>query len=74
MALDRDNSVESFEICGFRTDQAEHLSRLSNTMDAIINRRQAGCSDDMSQEYKRQISELKDEIDYYWAKYQEENI
>jgi uncharacterized protein YdcH (DUF465 family) len=73
MASEEDNSIESFEMCGFRTDQAEHLSRLSNAMDAMIKRKQSPCSESMFEHYKQQASELKDEIDYYWAKYQEEN-
>lgn len=73
MALDRDNSIESFEANGFTREQAEHLSRLSNSMDAMINKKQAPCTENMFEFYRDKANELSDEIDYYWSKYQEEN-
>ena len=73
MPVDRDNSVEAFEQNGFTRQQAEHLSRLSNTMDAMINKKQAPCTKDMFEFYRDRANELSDEINYYWEKYQNED-
>jgi|GEM_PF-4470938 len=73
MPVDRDNSPESFEMCGFTGIQAEHLSRLSIAMDSMINKKQAPCTRDMFLHYKQRAEELSDEIKYYWQKYQNEN-
>ena len=70
MALDRDNSIESFEICGFTTQQAEHLSRLSNELDEMVNKKQAPSSHERFLFYQKRIEELSAEINYYWDKYQ----
>ncbi|MDD5203661.1 MAG: DUF413 domain-containing protein [Sulfurimonas sp.] len=73
MPLDRDNSPESFLQCGFTLQHAEHLSRLSNQRDGMINKKQAPCSRDMFLYYQQRASELSDEIEDYWQKYQNKN-
>lgn len=73
MPVDRDNSVESFEECGFTCEQAEHLSMLSKTRDAMINKKEASCTENMLEFYKQKASELNDEIEHYWQKYKHEN-
>lgn len=70
MASEQDNSIESFEANGFTTQQAEHLSRLSNALDGMINKKQAPCSREMFLFYQQRAEELCDEINYYWDKYQ----
>ncbi len=73
MPVDRDNSVESFIDNGFTFEQSEHLSRLSDARDSMINKKHAPCTQDMLEFYRQKISELSDEIDFYWQKYQNEN-
>lgn len=73
MPVDRDNSVESFINNSFTLEQSEHLSRLSDARDSMINKKQAPCTENMFEFYKQRANELSDEIDYYWQKYQNEN-
>jgi hypothetical protein len=42
-------------------------------MDAMINKKQAPCTRDLFLSYQQRAEELRDEIDFYWQKYQNES-
>jgi hypothetical protein len=73
MSIEEDNSVESFQDCGFTLLQAQHLSRLSISMFTLIAKKREPCTKDMLDSYNKSIEKLKNDIDYYWEKYQSED-
>lgn len=74
MSIEEENSIESFEKCGFGYYQAEHLSRLSIAMFSLVAKKKEPCTKDMFEFYQERIESLSDEIDYYWKKYEKDNI
>ena len=74
MSIESENSIESFEECGFDYYQAEHLSRLSISMYSLIAKKKEPCTKDMFEFYQERIESLRNEIDYYWEKYKKDNF
>ena len=73
MSIEEDNSVESFQDSGFTLLQAQHLSRLSISMFTLIAKKREPCTKDMLDSYNKSIEKLKNDIDYFWEKYQSED-
>lgn len=73
MSIEEDNSVESFQDCGFNLLQAQHLSRLSISMFTLIAKKREPCTKDMLDSYNKSIDKLSEDIDYYWKKHQSED-
>jgi uncharacterized protein YifE (UPF0438 family) len=74
MIDDERDSPESFEKWGgFTRQQAEHLSRLSISMNSMIRNKQSSTTKDMFEFYEKKADALHDEIEFYWKKYEEEN-
>lgn len=69
-----DNSITSFMECGFKRHQAEHLSQLASARDSINTKKRERCSKEMFDFYKQRANEISNELDFYWKKYQRENI